>query len=82
MNKINLKDIRKKDWLEKDSTVSTILENLINVENLLISLDEYNTDKNLNYDLIEDFMLQIGNIREKFTNYIDQNIELTNIKIN
>jgi hypothetical protein len=80
-NVILLDDIRNKEWLKKDSTVSDIQNKLIEVENLLISLDEYNTNNGLNYDYLEDFMLQIGEIRETFSNYVDKNLELTDIKL-
>lgn len=80
-NCIFLNDIRNKEWLKKDSTVSDIQNKLIEVENLLMSLDEYNTNNGLDYDYIEDFMLQIGKIREAFSNYVDKNLELTDIKL-
>ena len=80
-NCILLDDIRNKEWLKKDSTVSDIQNKLIEVENLLMSLDEYNTNNGLDYDYIEDFMLQIGKIREAFSNYVDKNSELTDIKL-
>lgn len=80
-NVILLDDIRNKEWLKKDSTVSDIQNKLIDAENLLMSLDEYNTNNGLNYDYLEDFMLQIGNIREAFSNYVDKNLELTDIKL-
>ena len=80
-NVILLDDIRNKEWLKKDSTVSDIQNRLIEVENLLISLDEYNTNNDLNYDYLEDFMHQIGNVREAFSNYVDKNLKLTDIKL-
>lgn len=79
---IKYDDIRNRDWMNKQSDVSDILKKLIEIENLLINLDDYNTDNDLDYDYIEDFMLQIGEIRNEFTKYVDENKELTNIKIN
>lgn len=76
-----LEDIRNKEWLKKDSTVSDIQNKLIEVEDLLMSLDEYNSNNDLNYEYLEDFMLQIGNIRAAFSNYVDNNLELTDIKL-
>ena len=78
MNQI--KDIRYTDWINNNSKVSILLKKLIEAEDILIDLDEYNTTNNLNYDSLEDFMLQIGKIRKEFTDYINKNQKLKKIK--
>lgn len=75
-----IKDIRYKEWINDKSKVSLVLKKLIEVEDLLIDLDEYNTKNNLDYDNLEDFMLQIGEIREEFTDYVEKNTDLKEIK--
>jgi hypothetical protein len=75
-----IKDIRYKEWINDKSKVSLVLKKLIEVEDLLIDLDEYNTNNNLDYDNLEDFMLQIGELREEFTDYVEKNTDLKEIK--
>ncbi len=75
-----IKDIRYKEWINDKSKVGLVLKKLIEVEDLLIDLDEYNTNNNLDYDNLEDFMLQIGELREEFTDYVEKNTDLKEIK--
>ena len=75
-----IKDIRYTEWINDKSKVSLVLKKLIEVEDLLIDLDEYNTNNNLDYDNLEDFMLQIGELREEFTDYVEKNTDLKEIK--
>lgn len=75
-----IKDIRYKEWINDKSKVSLVLKKLIEVEDLLIDLDEYNTNNNLDYDNLEDFMLQIGELGEEFTDYVEKNTDLKEIK--
>ena len=73
-------DIREREWSKIDSKVSKILNYLIEAENILVDLDEYQMENGQNYPEIEDMMLQLGELRNNFTNFIDNNLELLKLK--
>ena len=73
-------DIRLRDWMNGGSKAGKILTDLIEIENLLDELDQYSIENGLDYDAFEDLNLQIGEIRKKFTYYVDENEEITAIK--
>ena len=77
---LQLDDIRKRTWMTSDSNVGKILSLLIETENLLIDLDEYLVHNNPELNSIEDFMLELGYFRDRFTSYVDKNSDLVNVK--
>ena len=77
---LQLDDIRKRTWMTSDSNVGKILSLLIETENLLIYLDEYLVHNNPELNSIEDFMLELGDFRDRFTSYVDKNSDLVNVK--
>lgn len=46
----------------------------------MVDLDEYQMENGQNYPEIEDMMLQLGELRNNFTNFIDNNLELLKLK--
>ena len=76
----DIKDIREKEWMKNDSKVASLLKLLIEAENILIDLDEYQMDNDQCYPEIEDMMLQLGEIRNDFTEFVDNNLEILDIK--
>lgn len=78
---LKVEDIRNRYWMKNESNVAKILTKLIEVEDLLFELDDFNTTNDQDYDQIEDFMLQIGDLRSKFTEYVDENPKLIDVKI-
>lgn len=74
-----MKDIRNKDWIKKECNASIILKRLIELEDLFIDFDEYQMDNNQCYPEIEDLMLLIGDIRKKYTDFVDKNKEVLEI---
>ena len=77
---LSFPDIRDREWLNSDSKASKVLNLLIQAENLLIELDELQMENGQNYPEIEDMMLEIGELRSSFTNYVDNNLDLLKIK--
>lgn len=77
---LQLDDIRKRTWMTSDSNVGKILSLLIETENLLIDLDEYLVHNNPELNSIEDFMLELGDFRDRFASYVDKNSDLVNVK--
>ena len=64
MEKDNMKqyvptDIRLRDWMTLDTRVSHILRLLIETENILIELDDYQREHNQCYEDLEDFNLKL-----------------------
>lgn len=74
-----MKDIRYKDWINSSNKISKALRLLIELEDIFYDLDKYSLDNNQCYPDFEDFMLQIGEIRKDFTNYIENNKEILGI---
>lgn len=78
---LNFPDIRNRDWMDYDSAAAKILKLSIELENLLIDLDDYQMKNDQCYPKIENMMLEFGDFRKKYTNFIDNNIEVLEIKI-
>lgn len=78
----NLKfpDIREREWLKLNSKASQLLKLLIEAENIMIDLDTYQMENNQCYPEIEDMMLQLGVIREKYSKFVDDNPEVLDLK--
>lgn len=72
-------DIREKEWMSLDTKVSKLLKLLIEAENILMEFDEYQLEHNQCYPKIEDMMLQLGDLRNSYSNYIDDNMEILKI---
>jgi len=77
---IQMPDIRERNWKNNNSDASKILGLLIEAEDLLFKLDEIQMENNQCYPEIEDFMLQLGDIRSRYTNFVDNNLEVLEIK--
>ena len=85
INKINesgvvLPDIRNREWLKLNVPAAKILQSILEAENYLIELDDYQMEHGQIYPKIEDMMLQIGQLRNDYTKYIDEHEELLFIK--
>lgn len=76
-----LSDVRDRQWLKIDSKVSKELKLLIEAENILVELDEHQMNNDQCYPEIEDMMLQLGELRKQYTEFIDNNLNLLDIKI-
>ena len=76
---MTLKDIRLRDWQKLDTRVSKILNLLIEAEDILGEIDDYQMDNDQCYPDIEDIYNQVANIRGEYTIYIDNNLELLEI---
>ena len=73
-------DIRDREWSKLDSKVSRVLKLLVEAEDIMIELDEHQMDNEQNYPEIEDMMLQLGELRSNFTDFVDNNLELLKLK--
>lgn len=73
-------DIRRREWMNIDSKVSILLNCLIEAENILLELDEYQMENGQKYPELEDMMLQMGELRNQYTEFVDRNLELLKIK--
>jgi len=73
-------DIREREWSKIDSKVSKVLNLLVEAENIMVDLDEYQMENGQNYPEIEDMMLQLGELRNNFTNFVDNNLEMIELK--
>lgn len=78
---VDFKDIRYRNWLNSNGVAAEVLAAFIYLENLLMNLDEYQMENNQIFPYIEDFVLQVGDLRDKFTNYVDSNQELLSVKL-
>ena len=77
---VELKDIRERDWLVLNTPAAKALKHILEAEDILISLDDYQMENNQAYKEIEDMMLSIGDLRSKYTKYIDSHEELLLLK--
>lgn len=68
-----LKDIRFRDWINYNTDISKALKLLIELEDIFYDIDKISLDNDQCYPEFEDFMLQIGEIRKEYTQYIDDN---------
>ncbi|MBR6948748.1 MAG: hypothetical protein IKH54_01005 [Bacilli bacterium] len=77
---MNNNDIRYREWLNLNTPASKCLKNIIEAENILISLDDYQQKNNQCYPEIEDLMLKIGEVRRSYTKYMDEHEEIILLK--
>ena len=77
---LQMPDIRERNWRNIDCEASKLLNLLIEAEDLLIKFDEYQMENDQCYPEFEDLMLQIGDIRSKYTTFVDNNLEILTIK--
>ena len=77
---MQMPDIRDRSWRNINSDTAKLLNLLIEAEDILIRLDEFQMENGQNYPEFEDFMLQIGDIRSRYTEFIDKNLDVLDIK--
>lgn len=75
-----IQDIRERDWLKLNTPAAKALKYILEAEDILISLDDYQMENNQAYHEIEDMMLSIGDLRKRYTKYIDNHEELLLLK--
>lgn len=69
-------DIRPRDWMNLDTRVSKTLKLLIEAEDNLMDLFDYQNDNDGCYPSFEDFYNQVADIRSRFADYVDEHKEL------
>ena len=77
---IQMPDIRERNWRNIECDASRLLSLLIEAENLLLQFDEYQMENDQCYPEFEDLMLQVGEIRAKYTDFVDKNLQVLEIK--
>lgn len=77
---MNNNDIRYREWLNLNTLASKCLKSIIEAENILMSLDDYQQKNNQCYPEIEDLMLKIGDLRRNYTKYMDEHEEIILLK--
>ena len=76
-----LPDIRNREWSKLEVPAAKLLNLLIEAENILIELDDIQMNNDQCYPEIEDMMLQLGEIRSNYINFVDNNLDILDIKI-
>jgi len=71
-----MKDIRERDWMNLDTYVSKVLRLLIEAEDILMDLDDYQMGNDQYYSHFEELYNQVAETRADFTKYIDEHKEL------
>ncbi len=71
-----MKDIRYRDWIDLDTRVSKVLKLLIEAEDIMHELDDYQLFNGQKYPEIEDLTNQLSCLSEDYTKYIDKHKEL------
>ena len=71
-----MKDIRLRDWMETNTYVARVAKLLIEADNILTDLDDYQVRHDQIYPDIEDFELKVNSLLYEFIKYIDENKEL------
>lgn len=69
-------DIRPRKWMNLNTRVSKALKLLIEVEDILMDLDDYQMGNGQYYTDFEELYNQLADIREHFADYIDKHPEL------
>ena len=72
-------DIRKKEWLNLDVIAAKTLEKIIEAEDYLIQLDDYQMGQGQAYPQIEDMMLKLGSLRKEYTEFVERHSELLKV---
>ena len=75
-----LPDVRDKEWRKTDAPAARVMNLLVEAEDILIELDSIQMENNQCYPEIENFMLQLGEFRSKYSDFVDQNIDVLEIK--
>ena len=80
-SEFNFPDIRERAWGKLDDVkAAKLLQLLIEAENIFLDLDDFQMSHGQCYPEIEDMMLQIGVLREQYTNFVDSHIEVLDVK--
>ena len=69
-------DIRPRDWMKLDTKVSNVLRLLIEAEDILMELDDYQMGNGQYYTDFEEMYNQVADTREHFAKYIYSHKEL------
>lgn len=77
---LQMPDIRERNWRNIDCDAAKLLNLLIEAEDLLVKFDEFQMENGQCYPEFEDFMLQLGDLRARYTEFIDKNLDIINIK--
>ena len=80
-SEFNFPDIRERAWGKLDDVkAAKLLQLLIEAENIFLDLDDFQIAHKQCYPEIENMMLQIGVLREQYTNFVDSHMEVLDIK--
>ena len=74
-------DIREREWSKINIDTAKLLNLLIEAEDILVNLDEYQMNNGQCYPDVEDMLLEIGYLRAKYTDFVEKNIEVLNINL-
>lgn len=69
------RDIRKRNWMKLDTKISKVLRLLIEAEDILSELDDYQMCNDQTYPFFEDYDLRLQCLIEGLTKCIDENKE-------
>ena len=73
-------DVREREWRNNQSPAAKVMNLLVEAEDILVELDSIQMENNQCYPELEDFMLQISELRNKYSNFVDQNMDVLEIK--
>lgn len=80
-SEFHFSDIREREWGKLDDVkAAKLLQLLIETEDIFLDLDDFQMSHEQCYPEIEDMMLQIGVLREQYTNFVDSHMEVLDIK--
>ena len=79
---VEFPDIRERSWSKKDCDAARLLNLLVEAENIFLKLDDFQMNNGQCYPEIENMMLQIGEIRSKYLDFVDNHIEILDINNN
>ena len=72
-------DIRDRSWSKKDCDAARLLNLLVEAENIFLKLDDFQMENGQCYPEIENMMLQIGELRSKYLEFVDNHIEILEV---
>ena len=75
-------DIRERKWRNTKTPDAKVMNLLVEVEDILVELDSIQMENNQCYPELEDFMLQVSDLRNKYSKFVDQNMDVLKIKYN
>ena len=73
-------DIREKEWRNVQAPAAKVMNLLVEAEDILTELDSIQMKNNQCYPELEDFMLQVSDLRNRYSNFVDQNMDVLEIK--